>query len=98
MRPQLPPKFRHEKGDLVTFSFRIAEQRFRCGWVPRLVNDLHPHLQSTAIVGEPLGYVPDGNTQPPPFLRDDGLVPVAAEFGNSLRFVETYERDGAARD
>ena len=62
------------------------------------MNDPYPHLQSPAIVGEHLGYVPDGNTQPPPFLRDDVLVPIRADFDETLRFMEMYESDGAARD
>jgi hypothetical protein len=56
MGSQLLFEFRHKKGD---FSVVNCSSLLLRG----AVNDLDPGLQSTMVVGKPLGYLPDGISQ-----------------------------------
>jgi len=57
MSSQLLLEFRHKKG-----YFSVANGSGLC--FHGLINDLDPGLQPTVVFGKPLGYLPDGNTQP----------------------------------
>jgi len=56
MSSQFLLEFGHKKGDFTIFESL-------CLFMRGLVNDLDPGLQSAVAFGEPLGYLPDGDTQ-----------------------------------